>query len=206
MKKTLITTFACALLLLALSPAVGTKAAQDMDTTPSTLKQLTLTFELQDLPGRAAAESFWEVSYQWRIADQRDFDRWSIAGEDQAAQNSLGVLLSKHSFTRRNLSDIESRRFSVAVPVKGELLKRMKNAGQRPQIVWLNATVRIRDGKLGTDVIKRVNPVWGPYFYRQGVANVRMELTKRGTITWSAIDIPTRGGGKQTGLSVSRIP
>jgi hypothetical protein len=205
MKKTLTTIFVCAL-LLALSPAVGTKAAQDMDAKPSTLKQLTLTFELQDLPGRTAAESFWEVSYQWRIADQRDFDRWSIDGEDQAAQNSLGVLLSKNSFTRRNLSDIESRRFSVSVPVKGELFKRMRNAGQRPQIVWLNATVRIRDGKLGTDVVKRVNPVWGPYFYRQGTAHLRIELTKKGTIQWFTSNTTPQGRGKQTGVSVSRIP
>jgi hypothetical protein len=170
------------------------------------LKQVTLFFELQDLPGRDAAGSTWEVSYQWRIADQRDFNQWSANGEDPAAQASLGVLLSKQSFTHRNLSNPENRRFDVSIPVNGELLERLSNAGQRSQIAWLDATVRIRDAKLGTDVIKKVTPVWGPHFYLDGTAGVRMELTPDGKLRWSTAAVPPWAGGQQQGVKKSRVP
>lgn len=205
MKKTFTAAFALAL-SLALSPAVSVRAAQGRGAVPAVPRQLTLTFELEDLPGRDAAGSFWEVSYQWRMADQHEFDRWSDEGEDPARQNRVGILLSKESFTRHNLSDADSRRFSTAVPINGELFRRLRNAGRRPQTVWLDASVRIHDGKLGTDVVKRVNPAWGPYFYRSGTANVRMELTPDGYIRWYTSDTPPWFRGRQHVLSKPESP
>jgi hypothetical protein len=55
--------------LLVLSAAAR---AQDA-ASPAPPKQLTLTLELQDLPGRDTPGSLWEVSYQWRIADLQEF-------------------------------------------------------------------------------------------------------------------------------------
>jgi hypothetical protein len=189
MKKILTTTFVF-VLLLAVSPTAGTKAAQDGSAAPSPPEQLTLTFELQDLPGRNATGSFWQVSYQWRIADKRDFDRWANEGENPIQQNSLGSLLSKRSFIRRNLSELEGRRFITTVPVKGELFERLRHGDQQPQIVWLDAFVRIHDAELDTTIVEKVNPAWGPHFYRVGTANVRMELTGDGKFQWYRGDTP----------------
>ena len=203
MKKSFASLF---ILILLWGFSSATARAQNKTDASSPPKQMTLTFELQDLPGRDTAGSLWEVSYQWRIADQRDFDRWSAGGEDAASQSGVGTLLSKQSFTRRNLASPESRRFQISVPVTGELLTRLREAGQRPQVVWVSATVRIRDARLGTDVIKRLTPVWGPRFYREGNASVRMELTPEGKLRWFTTVTPPWAEGHKQGGKTSRVP
>lgn len=194
------------ILLLAVSFTAGTMATQNRSSVPSIPQNLTLTFELQDLPGGNVAGSFWEVSYQWRIADKSDFDKWSRDGEDLILQNSLGILLSKGAFTRPNLLSPEDRRFIVSVPVRGKLSELLRNGDRRPQIVWLDASVRIHDANLGIDVIKTVNPVWGPYFYRVGTASVRIELTQTGKLQWYTGDNPPWLLNEKDGLSTSRVP
>lgn len=194
-------------LLAAFAPAAGAGGAQDTPAPAvSTPKQMILTFELQDLPGRDTAGSIWEISYQWRIADQRDFDRWSTNGEDSARQADVGILLSKQSFTRRNLSAPDGRRFDIIIPVKDELLEHLRNAGQKAQVVWLDATVRIHDAKLGADVIKKVQPVWGPRFQREGAYNVRMELTSDGKLRWFTTATPLWAEGQRQGMKKARTP
>lgn len=196
-------------LLAAFAPAARAGGGGAQDTAApaaSTPKQVTLTFELQDLPGRDTAGSIWEISYQWRIADQRDFDRWSTNGEDSAKQAGVGILLSKQSFTRRNLSTPDGRRFDITIPVKDELLERLRNAGQKAQVVWLDATVRIHDAKLGADVIKKVHPVWGPRFQREGAYNVRMELTSDGKLRWFTTATPPWAEGQRQGMKKARTP
>lgn len=191
-------------LLLGLAPAFTRGVNAQNPSSPP--ERVTLTLELQDLPGRDTPGSIWEVSYQWRIADQQEFDRWASAGEDQSAQAGVGVLLSKQSFTRRGLTAPEGRRFNVSVPVRGELLERLRGAGRRPQVVWLDATVRIHDARLGTDVIKRVNPVWGPRFSREGTASVRMELTPEGKLRWFTTAAPPWAAGPGGGERKVKVP
>jgi hypothetical protein len=195
------------LLLLTILLAATAAPAQDVGATrPTTPRRLSLTFELKDMPGLKAPGSRWEVSYQWRIADQREFDRWSTEGEDPAKQNAVGVLLSKTSFSHQDLSKPENRRFSTSIKLRGDLLRRMRNAGRRPQIVWLDATVRIRDGALGTDFVNRVNPAWGPDFYLTGAAKVRMELTPAGTLVWTRKEDRVWGQERPMGVTVSSRP
>lgn len=202
MKKSLTTAFVLAL-LLAVSPAAS---AQSKRGATATVKQLTLTFELNAPPACDSPGSFWEVSYQWRIADGREFDRWSQGGEDPAKEGGVGSLIKKQSFRRTNLSNPEGRRFSVSVPVRGELLERLRNAGQRQQVVWLDAVVRIHNGELGTDILNKVNPAWGPYFYLDGNAVVRMELTAGGDLEWYTGGNPPRPDGERRGLKISSTP
>jgi len=199
MKKILTTTFLLSL-LLALSSHV--KAQNTSAVSPP--EQFTLTFELGELPGRASPGNLWEVSYRWRIADQRDFIRWSTDGEDPVKQDAVGVILSKKSFTRRNLSESESRRFTILVPVRGELLERLRNPGRR-QVVWLDATVRVREGDRGREVIKRVNPSWGPSFCLNGNANVHLELTDDWKMQWYTGTAPPWAQDSKVGLSSSHI-
>lgn len=199
MKKTLTAPLVAVLLLTLSAAAHGQSDVAKLRSAPTPVRHLTLTFELENLPGRDESGSLWQVSYQWKIADRREFDDWALGG-GQGRQKSPGMLLSKDSFTRRNLSDSAQRRFSTSVPVVGELRERIRNAGQRQQIVWLEATVRIRDGKLGEDFVKNVNPAWGPYFYLEGDASLRMELTPTGFIRWQTNEAPPPNEGKADGV------
>lgn len=188
MKKFITKTFVV-FLLLTLWPADATVNAQELRDASPPPSELRLVLELQDLPGLNAAGSYWEVSYNWRIANQRDFDRWSENGED--TKSPVGMLLSKDSFRRGDLSSSQNRRFEVAIPVKGELRRQLHNAEREPQVLWLNATVRIHDATLGADVIKKINPVWVPRrFYADGKANVRVELMNNGNVRWFTSPIP----------------
>jgi hypothetical protein len=200
---------AFALLLLAtLAPAQRAAGVQTADgTPPSPPKNLTLAFELQDLPGIEEAGSYWEVSYQWRIADRQEFNRWSGAGEDPATLSGFGMLLSSQSFKLSKLSESRNRRFEVSVPVKDRLLEQLSEPDRRPQVVWLHAIVRIHDSKLGTDVIRKVNPAWGPNFYREGVSRVRIELLPDIKLRWSTSATPPWvAGQKRTVIRPNRIP
>jgi hypothetical protein len=205
MKKHLSRSLTLALLLLTtLAPARAQKA-DGAPTSPP--RNLTLTFELQDLPGIKEAGSYWEVSYQWRIADRQEFNRWSDAGEDPATLDGVGMLLSSQSFKLSGLSESRNRRFEVSVPVKDELLERLSEADRRPQVSWLYANLLIHDAKLGTDVIRKVNPAWGPDFYREGVSRVRIELLPDGKLRWSTSAIPPWVTGQQrTVIRPNRVP
>lgn len=189
-------------LVLAMSSALHAHGVQDAAISGSTPKLITLSFELQDLPGRDVAGSLWEVSYQWRMADQQDFNQWLANGENPAERVKLGMLLSRQSFTRRNLSHVEGRRFQISIPVRGELLARLRNAEQRRQVVLLDATVRIHDARLGVDVIRKVTPVWGPRFYLDGVARVRMDLTSDGKLRWFTSEVAPWTEEQQDGRRV----
>jgi hypothetical protein len=186
--------------------AANAASAQTTSNSFPVPKQATLTLELQDLPGRNAPGSVWEVSYEWRIADERAFDQWSAGGENALRQAKPGALLSKGSFARRNLSRPENRRFSISVPITGEVLERMRAAEQRRQIVWLDATIRIHDVKLGIDLIRKVNPAWGPRFYRDGIASVQMEMTAQGKLQWFTTAIPPWADKQSGGMKINRPP
>lgn len=193
--------FALSFLLLL---TTSTASAQSNGNASSVPKQATLTLELQDLPGRDAPGSVWEVSYEWRIADESAFDQWSTGGENSSRQAKPGVLLSKGSFSRRNLSRLENRRFSVSVAIAGETLERMRGAQQRRQIVWLDATIRIHDVKLGIDLVRKVSPAWGPRFYHDGMASVRMELTAQGKLQWFTTAVPPWADKQSGGMKINR--
>lgn len=187
-----------------LSLSANVAIAQTTGNSSPVPKHATLTLELQDLPGRDAPGSVWEVSYEWRIADERAFDEWSADGENALRQAKPGALLSKGSFARRNLSRPENRRFSISVPIAGEVLERMRAAEQHRQIVWLDATIRIHDAKLGIDLIRKVSPAWGPRFYRDGIASVQMEMTAQGKLQWFTTAIPPWADKQSGGMKINR--
>lgn len=187
MKLSTLRTYVCTPLLLLLI-AGGSVHAQNSGDPPSLPPTLTLALELETLPGLKSPGSYWEASYQWRIADQREFDRWSDGGEN--SESRIGTLLSKNSFRRENLFLNQNRRYEVSVPITSELLRQQRKAGGRPQVLWLDATMRIHDAALGTDVVKKINPVWGPHSYRDGRASVRMELMPSGRLRWFITPTP----------------
>jgi hypothetical protein len=178
-------------LVLALSSA-SARGARARQAAPAP-KEAAITIELDGLPGRDSAGSYWEVSYQLRIADQDPFISWSEGGEDPDEQNKLGILISKNSFTRRDLSRPENRRFSVSVPLTGELLTRFRDAGRRKQYVWMDGMARIHDAKLGRDFVMKLGPAWGPRRLITGIYNVHLDLSKAGELHMSS-DNGSQGG------------
>lgn len=204
--KKILTAVSTLLMLIVVLSAADAVVAQTIRDPPATAERLTLTLELKDLPGREVAGSYWEVSYQWRIADSREFFRWADAGEDLVAMNKVGQLLSKDFFKQENLSDPGRRNIKVMVPVQGELSERLRNAERRQQIVWLDAVVRVHDARLNTDVIKKVNPVWGPKFYLDGNAHLRMELTNEGQLVWYRTSSPPWADAEGQDLKSARVP
>jgi hypothetical protein len=193
---------ACAFILLvvlAMSSSLAPRAARARQAAP-TPKEAAVSIELDDLPGRDSAGSYWEVSYQLRIADQEPFINWSEGGEDPNELNKLGILVSKNSFTRRDLSRPENRRFSVSIPLAGELLARFRDAGRRKQYVWMDGMARIHDAKLGRDFAMKIGPVWGPRRFVTGVYNVHLDLSQAGELQM------TSDNGNQGGKTVFTRP
>ena len=190
MRTGAITLVVVLMLSLAASPR-ATRAQQGSSAAPP--KEATISIELDELPGRDTAGSYWEVSYQLRIADQDAFIKWSDGGEDPNEQNNLGILISKNSFTRRDLARAENRRFNLPVPLTGALLERFRNAGQHKQYVWMDGLARIHDAKLGRDFVMKLGPVWGPKRFTTGVYNVHLELSPAGELHLSS-DNGSQGG------------
>jgi hypothetical protein len=168
-----------AIVLLASSSPLRAARARQAVPTP---KAVTVTIELDELPGRESPGSYWEVSYQLRIADEDAFDRWANGGENPQEQEKLGVVVSKNSFTRRDLSRPENLRYSVSVPLTGELLARFRNNAQRKQQVWMDGTARIHDAKLGRDFFIKLGPTWGPRRFVTGTYNVHLALSDAGEL------------------------
>jgi hypothetical protein len=185
--------------VLALSSSAALRGASARQAAP-TPKAATISIELDELPGRDSAGSYWEVTYQLRIADQDPFINWSEGGEDPEEQNKLGILVSKNSFTRRDLSRPENRRFSVSIPLAGELLARFRAAGQRKQYVWMDGMARIHDAKLGRDFVMKIGPVWGPRRFVTGIYNVHLDLSQSGELHM------TSDNGSQGGKTVFTQP
>jgi hypothetical protein len=176
------------LLALVANAPVGMSRAAAAQKQPPPPKMLTLLFEL-DLPGSAARGSLWEVAYEWRVADEREFfQRKAGGGGDSQQPRTFGLLLSKNSFSRAELASADDRRYRVSIPLTDELLERFSDVERRPQMFWLDATVRIKDAKLGLDVVKKVNPVWGDERLRGGLAKVKLQLDADGSFSWTTLD------------------
>jgi hypothetical protein len=188
--------FALLFALISLTP--GVKAQSTGADVVQPPEQLKLLLELQDLPGRDSPDSVWEVSYQWRIADRKAFEEWSMNGEDPAKESNVGELLSKQSFQRRNLSSLENRQIRISVPLTGDLLERLSGSEQRNQIVWLQALVRISNPKLNIDVVSKVNPVWPWPRFKDGSTYVYMRLSPQRVFSFTSRPPGDAGGqGKQ---------
>lgn len=149
---------------------------------PPTPKAAAVSIELDELPGSDSPGSYWEVSYQLRIADEDAFIRWSDGGENPDEQEKLGIVISKNSFTRRDLSRPENRRFTASVPLTGELLERFRGAARRQQHVWMDGMARIHDAKLGRDFFIKLSPAWGPRRFVTGTYNVQLALSEAGEL------------------------
>lgn len=162
------------------SPGAGAQASK-----PHPVPQrLTLLFELLNLPPGFTGESKWELSYEWRIANASDLEKFPQGKINPQNKESLTALLSKSSVTLSDLTTPASRRYSVSIPVEGNLRRRLSNSKEQPQVVLLEVAVRVHDPKLGINVIRTLNPVWPAASHRTGEMKVRMEVTPDGDFRW----------------------
>jgi hypothetical protein len=172
--------------LVLVGSSASLRGAHARQAAPPTPKAVDISIELDELPGRNSPGSYWEVSYQLRIADEDAFIRWSDGGENPDEQEKLGIVISKKSFTRRDLARLENLRFSASVPLTGELLERFRNAGRRQQHVWMDGSARIHDAKLGRDFFIKLGPAWGPRRFVTGTYNVQLALSETGELQMSS--------------------
>ena len=143
-------------------------------------KELKLQLELNELPGGATEDSFWEVSYEWQITNRSDYDEAVEVG-----RKPPGLLLKKKSFHLDDLSKKDQRQVQITVPVKGKLLDRILGYKKKPQVLWLTATVRIHDPRLRSDPSRQLHTAWRLSAYPEGVTVVRVNVSFMGDIDWS---------------------
>jgi hypothetical protein len=194
---------AVAALSLSIIAFAGVAKSQSAAPAYSPPKEFTLVLELVDLPGRDDPKSKWEVSYEFRIADGDEFSEWASGRMDPAKRANVGLLLSKQSFTRGSLNSADGRRFSTSIPVTGNLLERLSNGGHRGQAIWLDATVRVRDAKLGKDFVERVNPAWRWPRFSSGSFRVALEVSPEGLWSWKIV---RPGGEAPQGTKTVTLP
>lgn len=139
-------------------------------------KNLTLVLKLDSMPGIENPKSFWEVSYDWRIADKKLLDEMTVAG----SQNKIGETVIKGSAERRNLSQMENRLIEIVVPVKDSLQDKIKNQENNPQIFLLDAKIRVFDAKTNKTTVFSYSPAWFLKLFPDGYAEISFNIRDDG--------------------------
>lgn len=179
-----------ALVALALTPAAAL-AANDSAQTSSTFdipKEISVRFELQESPELTTADSWWEVTLQIGVEEERLYMRWLAehAGNPPAGATRPGVVLIKKSFPRRSLSKKDDRTVEVKVPVSGELLQRFRQLKKKTHTIWLKSSIHVHAGKADADVINdNISPTWNLRYFIDKGANVKVTLSTTRRLTWT---------------------
>lgn len=135
-------------------------------------EQLVLGFKLTELPGQKSAQSFWEVAYEWRVADLKAV----VKLNQQGLSGFTGKLIGKSSFSRAHLALEENRLVKIVVPITDELQDTIKREAQEPQLFLLAANVRIFDAKLNKTISFKINPTWRLKLFPNGQLEINLAL------------------------------
>jgi hypothetical protein len=148
-------------------------SAQAQTNTP---ENLTLVLKLDSMPGIENSKSFWEVSYDWRIADKKVVDEKTANGFEEV----FGEAVIKGSAERHDLSQVENRRIEILVPIKDALQDRIKNQEANPQIFLLNAKIRAFDAKTNKTTVFSYSPAWFLKLFPDGYAEITFNIKADG--------------------------
>jgi hypothetical protein len=148
--------------------------------------QLSFEFELDDSSGLVTADSWWEISIQLHMADQKDFAQYLAQRKGgQINVPEPGIIFKRGSFQRRTLSRKANRRVEVEVPVDKELRERFMGIKATPQVVWLTGTARFHAGKDVEIINDEVNPTWDLRHFIDKEGRVKLTLTPDRQLTWT---------------------
>lgn len=167
------------LILLLSNLAAGSTTVNELKNLPP---KVSFTLVLEELPGFDVPESFWEVSYDWRIADSKEYNEKSQLQNDVV---TIGDVLAKSSATLRNLKQPNNRILHVEVPVEGNLAQRLRSESQNPQVFLLRANLRIYDAKIKKTIIHFVARASDFKFFPDGKALISIKVRENGDFSVS---------------------
>ncbi len=106
------------------------------------LEAATIKITLLDLPGINDEKSKWEVSYELRIANQKELDDATVNNRLFLDSNhKLGEFIAKSSFIKSGLSKKENREVILTVPLDEKIQKKLADELEslnKPNIAALN--------------------------------------------------------------------
>jgi hypothetical protein len=140
-------------------------------------QKVSFTLTLENLPGFNEPGSFWEVSYDWLIADKKEYYEKTRLQDEPVM---IGDVLAKSNITLRNLDQQSNRLFHVQVPVEGSLAQRLRSESENPQVFLLRANLRIYDAKIKKTIIHLIARAWELKFFPNGNASISIKVRENG--------------------------
>lgn len=137
---------------------------------------ITLILEVTELAGSETPKSFWEGTYEIRVADWSEIVEKTKSG----TTNDAGEVLVRSSFSRRALNDKDQRRVAISLPVEGALRDRLQHETTRAQAFLLRAKIRAYDGKLDQNYVFDLNRIWQSALFPEGEAKITISLKADG--------------------------
>lgn len=148
-------------------------------------EEIKLTLKVEEMPGIENPKSFWEGTYEIRVADWSTIDEKTKAGADAT---DAGVVLLQSSFEHRSLSGDVNRRLTVSLPVNGRLRERLQQQQQNPQAFSLRSKVRFYDGQLDRNSTFSINRIWRFGSFPDGEATITIKIKPDGGFSvWGPI-------------------
>lgn len=139
-------------------------------------EEITLIVTVEEMPGMSNPKSFWESSYEIRVADWTQVVEKTKSGGLQDA----GLVIARQSFSQRPLSEKDNRHARISVPVKGPLLQRLQQQTRHPQGFLLRSTVRVFDAQLDQNFAIELNRVWELKLFPDGEATIKIKIEPDG--------------------------
>lgn len=166
--------------------------------------EIRLIVKVEELPGIANPQSFWEGFYEIRVADwSAVVEKTTLGGETQA----LGEVLLQFSSQRRSFLENENRAVTISVPVTGSLLERLQQQAKNPQAFLLRSSVRIFDAKLDKNYALKLNRIWQLKLFPDGEATIAIKVEPDGGYNiWGPTPKKLPAGYTTVGLPPDKIP
>lgn len=122
----------CTVFLFGLLLAVDGFSQAKKEESNTAPKAATIKITLLDLPGGNLEKSKWEVAYELRIFNEKEFYEAVKSGKlkQMDTEEKLGVLIGKGNFTKNALSKNENREVVLTVPLDEEIQAKLKNQPQ----------------------------------------------------------------------------
>jgi len=152
-------------------------------------KEATVVVDLRRAPGINDDESNWELSYEFRIANDTDiWEAWKESKIRGGSDQRLGALI-KEDVVKRNLRTVANRRVVIAIPLGREIQERLRN---QPRVL-----VKVHPGRMTPEDIKllKEQELRSQSFFLYAVINVHDAKLKKtviipATFSWPFLNYP----------------
>lgn len=166
------------LILLVLLPGNFAAGSITLNQPKNFPQKVSFTLALEELPGFDDPGSLWEVSYDWRIADEKEYFEKSKLQDDPVI---IGDVLAKSSVVLKDLKQASNRLLHIEVPVEGSVARRLRSESVNPQFFLLRANLRVYDAKIKKTIVDLIARVWSPKFYPDGNASISIKVREDGS-------------------------